>query len=137
MIARVETRHVHAAVGVALLFVLPAVSSVFGSGMFAWTMYSGSGEYRIDIRVRDERGVAHSVAPTGLAEASSRGAASVLVGADHFKRGPSLAALRAHLGDLAMLACRERHGVEADVVLHERRDDQDPERTTSAHAVCR
>ena len=128
---------VHAALGLVLLVLLPIASLVFDSGVFAWTMYSGSGEYRIDIHVRDAQGVVHTVAPTGLADASSRGTAGVLVGADHFRRGPLLAALRTHLDQLALLACRERGGVEAEVVLHERRDERAEDRTTTAHAVCR
>jgi hypothetical protein len=127
----------HAVIGVALLVLLPLGSIVFDSSVFAWTMYSGSSEYRIDIRVRDAAGLLHTIAPTGLADVSSRGSAGILIGADHFRRGPALVMLRSHLGDLASLACRERHGVEADVVLHERRDERDAERTTSAHVDCR
>lgn len=129
-------RTVHAIVAAALLVILPLGSSLFGSGMFAWTMYSTSGEYRIDIRVRDRAGTWHSVAPTGLARSSTRGTAGILVGADHFRRGPSVAALRSHLAELARFACTERNGAEADVTLHERRNASSPERVTTAHAEC-
>ncbi len=132
-----ETRHLHALVGTALLVVLPLASIALGSGHFAWTMYSASGEYRIDIRVKDAAGTWHSVAPTGLADRASRGTSRILVGADHFRRGPSLTVLRASLPAFAHFVCDERRGVEADVVLHERRDANDPEQTTSAHVVCR
>jgi hypothetical protein len=128
---------VHAALGLVLLVLVPLASILFDSGVFAWTMYAGAGEYRIDIRITDARGTTHTVAPTGLAEHSSRGGAAVLVGADQFRRGPSLAVLRAHLGELATFACRQRGGVSADVALHERRDEHDTERVTSAHAECR
>jgi len=127
-------RYLHVAVGIAL-FVLPILSLALGSGTFAWTMYSGSGEYWLDVRVKDESGKWHSVAPTGLAPSSATG--SLLVGADHYRRGPSVALLRHHLDDLARYACVERHGVPAEVVLHERRDANATERVTNAHAECR
>lgn len=131
-----QTKHLHALLGIALLGVLPLASRVFGSGFFGWTMYSGSREYRIEIRVKDASGVWHAVAPTGLASRSSRGAAGVLVAADHFRRGPTLAVLRTNLDDLARFACVERSGVEANVVLHERRDATDAERVTEASVAC-
>jgi len=126
----------HAIVGAIMLVLLPLGSLLWGSGIFAWTMYSGTGEYRIEIRVRDERGW-RSVAPTGLAEAASESAAGVLSGADHFRRGPLLDVLRSHLGELATFACRQRGGIEADVELHERKDATGPERVTRAHRECR
>jgi len=129
-------RYVHAIAGALLLIVWPLSSRVFGSGTFAWTMYAGSGEYRIDIRVKDAGGVWHSVAPTGLADQSTHATAGFLVGADHFRRGPSLVVLRSHLEELAAFACRQRMGTEADVALHERRDADDTDHLTSAHAEC-
>ena len=137
MMALVRTWHLHLAAGLVLLVALPIASRVFGAGYFSWTMYSGYGEYQIDIRVKDAAGRVHTVAPTALAEASSEATADLLTGADHFRRGPSLALLRDHLGDVAMLACRARGGVEADVVLHERTDESSPERATTAHATCK
>jgi hypothetical protein len=130
-------RPLHVIVGTIVLVVLPIASATLGSGYFAWTMYSGAGEYRVDIRVKDAAGRWRSVAPTGLAESSSAATADVLVGADHFRRGPSLAVFRTHLSELAAYACRARRGVEADVVLTERVDERSPERVTSAHADCR
>ncbi len=135
MIALVRTRHVHAIAAAILLVALP-ISSAFGSGFFAWTMYSGSGEYAMEIHVKDMAGRWRSVSPTGLAEGSSAATADVLVGADHFRRGPSLAVLRSHLDELAAFACRERHGIEATVVLRERADATSPERATTARVTC-
>ncbi len=121
--------------GIGLLCLLP-ITSAFGSGYFAWTMYSGSGEYRIDVRVIDREGRTHAVAPTGLADDASPFTADVLVGADHFRRGPSLAVFRTHLDDFARFVCRERGGASADVALRQRKDASSPERVTSAHADC-
>jgi hypothetical protein len=126
-------RYVHVAVGIAL-FIVPLVSLVFGSGTFAWTMYSGSGEYWLEVRVKDADARWHSVAPTALAGSTPSGA--LLAGADHYRRGTSVDVLRTHLSDLARYACAERHGVVADVVLHERRDANAVERATSAHVEC-
>jgi len=137
MIALVGMRQLHAIVAAILLVALPISSDAFGSGFFGWTMYSGAGEFLVEIRVKDASGRSRTVAPTGIADSTSEATADLLVGADHFRRGPSLAVLRSHLGELAAHVCRVRHAAEADVVLRERSDEAAPERVTSAHADCR
>jgi len=136
MMKRVQLRHVHLMAGVVLLCLLP-IGSAFGSGFFSWTMYSGSGEYRIDIHVKDASGRWHAVAPTGLADAASPAAGDLLVGADHFRRGPTLTVFRAHLEDFARFVCRERAGASVEVVLRERRDGSGAEHDTTARVDCR
>lgn len=126
-------RRLHAIVGALTLVVLPLVSRVFGDGFFAWTMYSTTGEYRVEVQVHDARGW-RSVAPTGLADHASSSVASLLVSAETYRRGPSVAVLRAHLGELATFVCRERGGDRAVVVLQERRGQN--ERSTREEAQC-
>ncbi len=131
-----QPKHLHALAGFVLLALLPIASRAFGSGAFAWTMYSSRSEHRIDIHVKDASGVWHTVAPTGLADEASPGLADVLVAADHYRHGPMLVALEKHLADFARFACEARHGTEAEVVLWERRGANEPERSFSARATC-
>ena len=137
MIALVRLSQLHGLVGVVLLVALPIASWVFGAGYFSWTMYSGSAEYRLDFRVQDSDGRWRTIAPTGLASSATEATADVLVGADHFRRGPSLTLVRTHLGELASFACRERNGALAEVVLRQRLDAESPELVTTARARCR
>lgn len=126
---------VHVFVGAVLFVLLPAGSRLFGDGFFAWTMYSRSSEYRIDIEVHDASGW-RSVAPTGLADHASAHVAAVIVGAETFHHGASLAVLQDHLGDFASFVCAERSGDHAVVTLHQRDDAQSQEAVTRVEAAC-
>jgi hypothetical protein len=99
-------------------------------------MYSRVGEYRIGVTVRDEAGQTRAVNPTALAPSATPSTAGYLVGADHWRSGPSLLILRTHLGDVAEWVCRQQETSRAvDVVLRERRPGH-AERTTSTHRRC-
>jgi hypothetical protein len=128
-------RRLRLVVGAVVCFVLPAGSLVQGSGMFAWTMYSHAGEFRIDIVAFDSVGRAHIRNATVLADGATLGAAALLAGSDHWRQGPSVAALRAHLDELAAYACRELNAASVEIALHERMGDG-PERVTQSHLVC-
>jgi hypothetical protein len=124
---------------------MPAASRLAGSGSFAWTMYSRADEFRIELVTFDASGAAHRRNPTALAAHAAPGVASLLAGSDHFRAGPSMQSMRAHLGDLAEYACREERDSAADpggtqpfaveLVLHERLYGGDA-RETRAHRVC-
>ncbi|MGO9838540.1 MAG: hypothetical protein ACLP1X_30530 [Polyangiaceae bacterium] len=122
-------------VGAVVCFVLPAGSLVRGSGMLAWTMYSRAGEFRIDLVAFDSAGRAHIRNATVLADGATLGAAALLAGSDHWRQGPSVAALRWHLDDLAAYACRDLNATSIEISLHERMGNG-PERVTSSHLVC-
>ena len=126
---------VHAGVGAFLFVLLPAGSRLFGDGFFAWTMYSRSSEYRIDIEVHDASGW-RSVAPTGLADHTSAHVGSVLIGAEAFHHGASLVVLQDHLGEFAAFVCTQRSGDKAVVILHQRDDAQSEDVVTRVEAAC-
>jgi len=128
-------RRLRIVAGALVCFVLPAGSLVQGSGMLAWTMYSRVGEFKVDLVAFDAAGRAHLRNPTVLAERATSGAASLLAGADHWRQGPSVAALRAHLDDLAAYACRELGAASVEITLRERAGGR-PERATTRRAVC-
>lgn len=122
-------------VGAIACFALPAGSLVQGSGTFAWTMYSRAGQFRIDLVAFDADGRAHLRNPTVLADGATPEAASLLAGSEHWRQGPSLAVLRAHLDDLAAYACRDLGAASVELTLHERRDPGE-QRATSSRRRC-
>jgi hypothetical protein len=128
-------RRLRFVVGALVCFVLPAGSLIEGSGMLAWTMYSRAGEFRIDLVAFDSEGRAHLRNPTVLADGATLGAAALLAGSDHWRQGPSVAALRSHLDDLAAYACRELNAVSIEISLHER-TGHGPERATTSRLTC-
>jgi hypothetical protein len=98
---------VHLVVGVIAILLLPLVSWLDGSGQLAWTMFSRTGRYRLQL-VADGR----VLNPTEIAAAAGPGPTSwALAGADHFQhQDVTRATLRRHLSDVALLACRLRPG---------------------------
>lgn len=126
---------VHAFVGAVLFVLLPAGSRLFGDAFFAWTMYSRSSEYRIDIEVHDTSGW-RSVAPTGLADDASPSIGATLIGAESFRRGASLAVFERHLEEFALFVCAERARDRVRVTLHQRDDAQSQEAVTRVEAAC-
>ena len=110
-------RRLHLAAGVLAILVLPLASWLDGSGQLAWTMFSRTGQYRLELRAD---GV--PVNPSELAAASAPGGTSIaLSGADHFRQHDvARATLRRHLADVARLACRLRPGATLTARLEER-----------------
>src|SRR5438477_12954088 len=106
----------HAAVALFACVVLPAGSRT-GAGLFAWTMYSRSAGFRLEVRARDGAGGVRSVAPTELAAASGGPAVAFLAGAEAFRHHPGAAILAAHLDDVAGLACRVTAAAHVELVL--------------------
>ena len=130
-----RTRLVRSCVGVLACLVLPAASRLEGSATLAWTMYSRSGEFRIDLVTTDDAGRRRTRNPTLLAEHAPPAAASLLAGSDHWRPGASLATLRHHLDDLADAACRETAATSVELTLHERTSDG-AERSTTSRRAC-
>jgi hypothetical protein len=135
MTSAVAIRRLRFVVGAVVCFLLPAGSWVEGSGKLAWTMYSRLGEFRIDLVAFDADGRAHLRNPTVLAGGATLGAASLLAGSDHWRPGPSVAALRGHLDDLAAYACHELGAVSVEITLHERSSGRS-ERATKSRRRC-
>src|SRR3954468_8668575 len=91
----------HVVVGVVVLVVLPLASWLDGSRQLGWTMFSRTGQYRLELTADGA-----AVNPTELAAAAAPGPTSLaLAGADHFRHQDVMrATLRRHLEDVARLA---------------------------------
>jgi hypothetical protein len=122
-------------VGALVCVILPAGSWIEGSRIFAWSMYSRAGEFRIDLVTYDANGRAHARNPTALAAHATPAAAALLAGSEHWRPGPSVAVLRTHLADLAGYACRELGASAVEMTLRERAASG-RERTTSQRREC-
>jgi hypothetical protein len=129
------TRRIRFLVGAVVCVVLPVLSKLDGSSRFAWSMYARASEFRIDLVALDGDGNAKRRNPTALAEHAATSVASLLAGSDHWRQGPSMATLRAHLDDLAAYACRETGAAAVEVAMHERVVDQS-ERVTTRRRAC-
>jgi hypothetical protein len=123
------------AVGVLACVLLPAGSRLQGSGLLAWTMYSRTGEFRIDLVTLDSTGRAHTRNPTILASGADANTGALLAGSDHWREGASIYVIRAGLYDFAGYACRETGASSVVITLHERRGT-DHETATRCERRC-
>jgi hypothetical protein len=127
----------HILLGAFFCVVLPVFSWADGSRMFAWTMFSGAEEYRLEVTAKDAGGQPSPVNPTLLAAHASPHTAVYLAGADHWRSGAAvIGILRAHLGELARYACAEVSAASVEVTLRERPRFSSAPRTTTARVVC-
>ena len=109
-----------AAIGVVVCVAVPLVSWLLdGRGRFAYTMYSSTVTYRLEIAWLDEGGSRHPIDPSEVAGEVSSPAAPFLAGAGDLRTVAQIDALRAHLGDVARAACKSRHGPAIEITLHE------------------
>src|SRR5689334_970664 len=102
---RAPIARLHAMIALAVCVLVPGLSWLDGTGSLAWTMYSGSGSYRLRIVALDADGSRRIVAPTELAARAGHEMIPYLTGAEHWRVAPA-SALRRHLADVAPLACR-------------------------------
>jgi hypothetical protein len=131
--------------GLVVCLVIPMASwAIDGRGRWAFTMYSTTVTYRVDIASLDDQGTRHALAPTAIAgEVSFDSAAPFLAGADDWRTVAQVDALRAHLGDVARAACRVGRGSEVEITLHERAspasalDEEAPVHRTTERVACR
>jgi hypothetical protein len=98
--------------------------------MLAWTMYSRTAEFRVELVAFDAAGRAHLRNPTLLADGASGDVPSLLAGSDHWRQATSIASLRDHLGDLAAHACTELKAASVVITLHERHGGHSEQATT-------
>lgn len=120
-----------------LAFCLPMLAKVGGGGA-AFTMYATSTWFRLEIVAHDAEGHARVIAPTDLARRVGPTAVPFLAGSDHLRRTNDAGALRAHLADVARVACLEDFAAsEVAIALVERAGAIDgPETITRATAAC-
>ena len=123
----------HLAVGLVVIVLLPLASWLDGSGQLAWTMFSRTGRYRLEL-VADGA----PLNPTEVAALASPGPTSqALAGADHLlHHDVRRATLHRHLADVAALACRARPGATITARLHERVKSEAPDETTEVTVRC-
>jgi hypothetical protein len=128
-----STARAHVVVGVVVVLLLPLASWLDGSGQLAWTMFSRTGRYRLEL-ISDGK----PVNPTELAAFAAPGpTSSALAGADHFRHHDvARATLRRHLRDIAGLACKTRPGTTITARLHERVRSDAEIRTTEVTMSC-
>ncbi len=127
----------HLVVGVLVCVISPAVSWLDGSGQLAWTMFSRTGHYRLDLRAVGPDGRRRPIAPTSLARLAGPDGARVLAGADRMRHHDvARATLRRHLSDVARLACRVADAPRVEATLEERADLDAPIRRRTVGVRC-
>jgi hypothetical protein len=131
---------VHVACCAALGLVMPLAARIAGSEAFAYTMFSETTTYSLEIVATDEAGERTRVSPSSLAPSLSPAAGAFVSGTERPRRARSVGALRVHLADLAQVACARSGARAVDLALVEHADDEPagaPARRTEAHAACR
>jgi hypothetical protein len=115
---------------------LPLGSWLFAGGGLAYTMYSSTVAYRLEIVAYDAAGRATPVPPADLVPRVSAHAAPFLQGAAQLREVPQIDALRAHLADLGRVACRHAAAARVDVVLHEKPPGEAADVIRTARVRC-
>jgi hypothetical protein len=129
---------VHWVIGVVAIIALPAVSLATRTGGLAFTMFSGSGSYRLRVVTIDDAGRERRVPPTAIAAHIRGSIGDVLAGSEDWRFAPFGSLVRRRLDQIAALACAAiPHSRQAHVSLDERRTLDAHVRTTAATATCR
>lgn len=125
----------HALVAVLACVALPAASWGDGSGFLAWTMFSGSRSYRLEITAIAPDGARRALAPTALTRFVGIEERPALAAADTWRMMP-YRGLRLRLAEVAALACRLGPAAEIEVNLLTRRTLDAPPESRVARARC-
>src|SRR5581483_3893130 len=113
------------------IFGLPAVSLATGAGGLAFTMFSGSGSYRLRVAVIDATGGERRLPPTAVAAHVRGTIGDVLAGTEDWRFAPFGSLVRRRLDQVATLACEAvPRARQARVALEERRTLDSPVRET-------
>jgi hypothetical protein len=127
----------HLILGIAVVLILPALSWWRGTGAFAFTMFSGSGSYRLRIVAIDHAGNAHRVPPTAVAARAEGTVGNLLAGSEEWRFAPFGPLLRQRINQIATLSCGARAGSHRILVtLEERRTLDAPVRISDETVVC-
>jgi hypothetical protein len=128
----------HLAIGIVAVIALPAVSLATRTGGLAFTMFSGSGSYRLRVVTMDGAGRERRVPPTAIAAHARGSIGDVLAGSEDWRFAPFGSLVRRRLDQVAALACETiPHSREARVTLDERQTLDAAVRTTTAACTCR
>jgi hypothetical protein len=134
--ARSPDVRLHLLVGI-LVVGLPFASWWTGTGGLAFTMFSGSGSYRLRVVISDESGADRPVAATAVAARAGGTIGDVLAGSEAWRFAPFGALVRRRLDQVAALACTtSSQSHVARVTLDERRTLDSPVRTTAVTRPC-
>ncbi len=132
-----RVRRFHLALAVVVAVLLPLTSRLYGSGSFAFTMFSRSETYRLRVTTIDAAGTSRRVAPTALAAAVGGTPGDILAGTEQWRHGPFGTLLADHLDGIARFACRLDAGAaHTDVVLERRKTLDAPVELVAARARC-
>jgi hypothetical protein len=131
-----RARVLHAVVGAIVCVGLPGGSYVFGHGALAYGMFAETRLYELQVRAIDADGRERDIESARLAQATSGATAIYFAGLDHFRRGPAHAMPRAHLGDIARLACSVSGAASVVVTLRERARPDAPIESTTRIVRC-
>jgi hypothetical protein len=135
---RQRTAAIHLIIGVVAIMALPAVSLATRTGGLAFTMFSGSGSYRLRVVTIDDAGRERRVPPTAIAAHVRGSIGDVLAGSEDWRFAPFGSLVRRRLDQVAALACETiPQSRKAHVTLDERRTLDAPIRTTTATSTCR
>jgi hypothetical protein len=113
-------RRLHAALAALACVVIPGGSWLNGSGFLAWTMFSGSRSYRLEIVALSADGSRHPLAPSALARHMGIEEAPYLIAADTWRMMP-YRGLYFRLAEVGQLACELRPAEEVEITLSTRR----------------
>jgi hypothetical protein len=128
----------HLVIGIVAIIALPAVSLATRAGGLAFTMFSGSGSYRLRVVIVDDMGRERRVPPTAIAAHVRGSIGDVLAGSEDWRFAPFGSLIRRRLDQVAALACLTiPQSRQAHVTLDERRTLDAPVRTTTATSTCR
>lgn len=133
---RLPTTPAHTALGVLIAVALPASSWLDGSGRFAWTMFSKSESYRLEIEVVDHAGARRALPPGALAMRAGPTARAYLSGTERFRHAPVASTIRRHLSEIGALACAERGVASVEIALFVRRTLDAEAVETRARVPC-
>ncbi len=128
-------RPAHALLAALVCVVLPAASWLDGTGSLAWTMFSGSRSYRLEIVAVAADGSRHALAPTALARYAGTEERPLFAAADTW-RMMSYRGIRLRLAEVAALACKLGPAEEVEVTLFTRASLDAPEVTRVERARC-
>ena len=128
----------HLVIGIVAVIALPAISLATRAGGLAFTMFSGSGSYRLRVLTIDGAGRERRVPPTAIAAHVRGSIGDVLAGSEDWRFAPFGALIRRRLDQVAALACETiPQSRQAHVTLDERRTLEASVRTTTAASACR
>ncbi len=128
----------HLVIGIVAIIGLPGVSLATQTGGMAFTMFSGSGSYRLRVSTFDAAGVERRIPPTAIAAHTRGSIGDMLAGSEDWRFAPFGSLIRRRLDRVTALACETvPRSQQARVSREERRTLDAPVRTTTATSACR